>query len=112
MREELGIISLTYDCMKYLIPVASKFPRNQRYLLGERIENHLCDILENLLEAKYTKAKKPLLYKANLMLEKMRYFVRLSHDLELIDVRRYGYISDQLNQIGVQLGGWIKQLPQ
>jgi hypothetical protein len=31
---------LTYDLLKWAIPTLKKFPRDQRFLLGDRIENH------------------------------------------------------------------------
>ncbi len=32
------IITATYDLLLYLIPQVSKFPKSQRYLLGDRLE--------------------------------------------------------------------------
>jgi len=34
------IITKMYDFLLYLIPQVSKFPRSQRYLVGERLEGH------------------------------------------------------------------------
>jgi hypothetical protein len=46
-----------------------KFPRNHRFVLGERIERNLYDLLELLIRAKYTRQRQPLPEKANLVLE-------------------------------------------
>ncbi|MFN7876276.1 MAG: four helix bundle protein [Pirellula sp.] len=45
-QEELVIIVKTYDLMKWCCEHTSKFPRNYRFVLGERIERNLYDILE------------------------------------------------------------------
>ena len=50
-------ITKTYDLLKWAIPHLKKFPRDQRFLLGDRIEDHLLDILELLLSANYSKEK-------------------------------------------------------
>ncbi|GBR77000.1 bacterial accessory variability determinant protein [Candidatus Termititenax persephonae] len=76
--EELSVITLTYDFARYLTPIVARFPRNQRYQLGERIENIAFDILENLLSAKYSQEKRRLLFQTNILLEKLRFFIRLA----------------------------------
>ncbi len=47
------IVIEVYDFVKWIIPVLSKFPKDQRYLLAQRIENKLLDILEDLIVAQY-----------------------------------------------------------
>jgi hypothetical protein len=99
------IVQKIYDFLLYLIPQTSKFPRSQRYLLGERLERIGFDTLELLLEATYSRDKSPLLRQANIKLEKTRYYVRLCKDLNLVNLHRYEVISKMINDIGVQLGG-------
>lgn len=103
------IVTLMYDFLLYLVPQVAKFPKGQRYLLGERLELLSFDILELFLEAVYIRDKMPILQQANVKLEKTRYYVRLCKDLKLISLDRYETISKKLYDIGIQLGGWIKQ---
>lgn len=109
MQNTPQIITKVYDFLMYLIPQTSKFPRSQRYLLGERLEATSCDVLEILLEACYAQNKLVLLQQANIKLEKIRYFNRLCKDLQLTNLHKYEIISNMVNEVGVQLGGWIKQ---
>ncbi|MBI5399090.1 diversity-generating retroelement protein Avd [Candidatus Saganbacteria bacterium] len=109
MSEGLKVISRTYDLLKWLLPLVSKFPRDKRYTLGQRLENKLLDILALLLEANYSKVKIDLLKKANLELEIMRHLVRLCYDLQYMNLGRYEFCSGQLNEIGKLVGGWIRQ---
>jgi hypothetical protein len=53
--QELPIITRTYDLILWACQHTSRFPRNHRFVLGERIERHLYDPLENLLRARYTR---------------------------------------------------------
>ena len=103
------IITAIYDLLLYLIPQVSKFPKSQRYLLGDRLEAMILDVLEILLEATYSRDKPPLLAKANIKLEKARYYMRLCKDLKLMDLQKYQVLSKMINEVGMQLGGWIKQ---
>lgn len=103
------IVTAIYDLLLYLIPQVSKFPRSERYLLGDRLEAMILDVLEIFLEAAYSRDKTPLLAKANIKLEKARYYVRLCKDLRLVDLQKYQVLSKMINEAGMQLGGWIKQ---
>jgi hypothetical protein len=109
MKESPQILVKVYDYLLYLIPQAAKFPRNQRYLLGERLETLSLEILEILIAANFSKERLPLLRQANIKLEQARYHVRLCKDLKLFNAHRYEVISKMIDDIGIQLGGWIKQ---
>ena len=63
------MITKTYDLILWPCNHTSKFPRNHRFVLGERIERNLYWILETLIRAKYTKNRQRLLEDANLALE-------------------------------------------
>lgn len=84
MQSAPQIITKVYDFLIYLIPQISKFPKSQRYLLGERLELLSFDVLEILLEACYSQTKLPLLKQANIKLEKIRHYIRLCKDLKLM----------------------------
>jgi len=74
MREkELAIVTKTYDLAKWSCQHTSKFPRNHRFVLGERIERRLYDLLETLVQARYTRDRQALLRQANLSLEVLRF---------------------------------------
>jgi len=103
------VITSTYDFIKWAIPYIAKLPKNQRYTLGERIENKLFDLFGLLIEAQYSKDKTNVLKKANLEIEQMRYLFRLCYDLRLTNLKTYELSSRYLMDIGAQVGGWIKQ---
>jgi hypothetical protein len=74
MREkELAVITRTYDLVKWSCRHTSKFPRNYRFVLGERIERRLYDLRETLVQARYTGDRQALLRHANLSLEVLRF---------------------------------------
>lgn len=109
MRTAPPIIAKLYDLLVYLVPQVAKFPRSHRYVLGERLETTAYTVLDTLLEATYSRTKVPLLCRANILLEQMRYYVRLCKDLRLLSLQRYEVLSKMIHEVGVQLGGWIKQ---
>ena len=109
-REGPDAITITYDLLLWAIPILAKFPRDQRFLLGDRIESGLLDILEGLIDARYSKEKAELLRKANLGIEKQRFLFRLAKDLKYLSLRRYKFVSEKLDETGRLVGGWIKSL--
>lgn len=111
---ELPIIQKTYDFIKWYIPILNRLPRDHRFLLGERIINNLYDFLEKLIQARYTSKsdKINILKKLNTQLDILRYQTRLLFDFELISSQRYQYGNQKINDIGTDLGGWIKQHTQ
>jgi hypothetical protein len=82
-----------YMFILWLVPTVEKFPRSQKFLLGDRIQSTALDVLERLIEATYTRARHPMLAAANLGIEKLRLLFRLSHDLSFLDMRRYEFAA-------------------
>ena len=106
--KEVDALTRTYDLLLWMIPQLEKFPKSQRYLLGDRIETLLLDIMDVIIHAVYTKNKTTYLKEANLKIEKLRYLIRLAKDLKYLNIKRYEYVSRCLNEIGSEIGGWIK----
>ncbi len=51
--EKENVITHTYDLLKYIIPQLEKFPRSQKFVLADKIQLSLMDILGKLIEAYY-----------------------------------------------------------
>ncbi len=49
--QELIVITKTYDLILWSCNHTSRFPRNHRFVLGERIERNLYNLLETLIAA-------------------------------------------------------------
>ncbi len=108
MQKEVDAVTKLYDFILWMVPNLDKFPRNQKFVLGDRIETLMLDILEQLIDAAYSKAKQPLLGAANLKLEKLRYLIRLAKDLQLINIKAYEFSARAMDAVGTSIGGWLK----
>jgi four helix bundle protein len=97
-----------YQFILWLIPTVEKFPKSQKFLLGDRIQSTALTILEELVEATYTKNRKSHLGKANLGIEKLRFLFRLANDLRYLNQKRYEHAARSLDEIGRMIGGWQK----
>jgi len=106
--EEMVIITKTYDLILWSCNHTSKFPRNHRFVLGERIERNLYDLLETMIEAKYSRQRQQLLQNVNLKLEILRFQLRLAKDLECLKANSYQFASKAVDEIGRLVGGWLQ----
>jgi hypothetical protein len=105
---EIQILEKTYDFIKWDVPILNRIPRSNKYTLGNRLISNLYAFLEGLIQAQYSREKLSLLVSLNTQLEVIRYETRLIHDLDLLSTQRYEYTSKLINEIGTELGGWIR----
>ena len=92
----------------WLVPTVERFPRRQKFLLGDRIQTSALDVLERLIEATYNRRRGDALAGANLGIEKLRFLCRLARDLRYLDLRRYEHAARSLDETGRLVGGWQK----
>jgi len=109
---DLPIIQKAYDLVKWYVPILNRLPRNHRFTLGDRIINGLYDLLEGLILARYSRDKLATLQNLNVRLDLLRHQTRLLVDFELMETKRYEYVGKLINDIGTELGGWIRQQRQ
>ena len=108
MFQDLAIFEKTYELILWLYPTVNKFPKSQRFVLGQRIENIILKILEGIIEANQERNKAPYLKKISVELDKLRILIRLSKDLKFISIKQYAFAAEKINEIGKMLGGWMK----
>jgi len=101
-----------HEVLLWVIPQLDKFPRVRRFTLGERIEDGLLEVLELLVEAAYQRNKEASLRRANLHLEVVRHLWRLAHELKVLATRQYEHGAKLIDDLGRQIGGWIRSQPQ
>ena len=109
MTEELAIFDKTYRLILWLYPTVHKFPKAQRFVLGQQIENTALNILKGIITANQEREKLLHLKRVSVDLDTLRILIRLAKDLEFISVRQYTFAAERVNEIGKMLGGWVKQ---
>ncbi len=99
-------LSDLYKTWQYIL---GNFPRLTRYTLGTKIDLLFCDVLENMLLAAYTTkdGKLPILQRASVKFDALKFFLTLAWELKYIDTKKYVLLAPQLNDVGKNLGGWI-----
>ncbi len=98
-----------YDWVKWILDRVDAFPKNQRFIFGQRLADRSIRVLEILVEAAYSSRKAEGLAEANRQVEVLRWLVRLAKDRELLTMRQYGFACKGLTECGRMIGGWLKQ---
>ncbi len=108
--KESPIFSRTYDLLCWLIPLTVKFPRTHRFVLATRLHETAFHFQERIIEAGRSHQPAPILAQADADLVKLRLYLRLGRDLELVDFNHYEHGQRILDEIGRLMGGWIKSV--
>lgn len=110
MMNNLPVIQKTYDLIKWYIPILNCLPKPHKFGLGDRMIYILYELLENLIIARYSQSKAPILESLNAKIDILRHQTRLLSEFNLIENPRYEYASQHIDQIGMEIGGWLKQV--
>jgi four helix bundle protein len=105
------IFTRTYDLLRWLVPATLKFPRQERFVLAEQVQRTAFRFQEEILEAGFAK-QRPVseLARADVTLAKLKLYLRLCHDLDLLSHGQYEHVSRMVEEVGRLLGGWRKSL--
>jgi len=106
---DLPIFVHWVDFLDWLLAKTGGFPKSARFTFANRIDNLALDVLEDIIEARYTREKVAILQRANLRLEKIRVLIRLCHRRRYLAHAGYEHAARQIDEAGRMLGGWIKQ---
>jgi hypothetical protein len=106
---DLILFQKIYDLILWLHPTLNRFPKSQKFILAQKIENCSLDILEKVVKINSSKTKSAFLFDSlNVDIDRLRILVRLSKDLRFINIKTYGFFCEKVTEIGKLLGGWKK----
>ena len=107
--ENFPLFTKTYDLTAWLLDRTQKFPKSTRFTFGQRIDNLSLDILESVIEARYSRERSPVMRAANIKLTRLRILLRLSTDKRYLSKRQYSFAGEKVDEIGRMMGSWAKR---
>jgi hypothetical protein len=100
-----------YAYAKWTLERVVSFPKSQRFILGQRLANHVMDLLELLVCACYAReSKSELLRRANEGIEMTQWTIRMCADRGLLAPKQFEFSALHLNECGRMVGGWRKSV--
>ncbi len=111
--QRVAVFTKTYALTCRWYGIAKKFPKPDRYTLGNQLFALLLQLLTGITQAEYLHGakKRTTLEALSPTLDTIKILVRLSRTLGIIEMPQYIAIEEQCNAIGNMLGGWIRSLP-
>ena len=97
-----------YRVVSWMLDRVDAFPKNQRFVFGQRLADRAIGVLELLVEASWAQDKTALLALANCEMEVLRWLVRLAHERKLFTPKQYEAAAEGIYECGRMVGGWQK----
>ncbi|TAK05030.1 four helix bundle protein [Patescibacteria group bacterium] len=110
---DIPIIHTLYDAYTAWHHLLLKFPKSQRYTLGETCDRQLLQTLELVLGAASVRepdTKLDRLREASAKVDILKLLIRLSKDCSCTSNQQYLDMQSRLQEVGKMLGGWMKSI--
>ena len=109
---KLIIIPKIEKYIEYMLTILIKLPRTEKFSIGTEIKTSMYEMLKYILFAsKIDKRKRLEIYNSvDSHIYYQRICIRIMYNNKWIDMKKYKYSNELLDEIGKILGGLIKSL--
>ena len=111
-NNKLIIIPKIEKYIEYMLTILLKLPRTEKFSIGTEVKTSMYEMLKFILYAsKIDKRKRLEIYNiVDSHIYYQRICIRIMYNNKWIDMKKYKYSNELLNEIGKILGGLIKSL--
>jgi hypothetical protein len=108
---ESPIFTQTHDLMRWLLNATRKFPREQRFVLAQRINQQAFAFQDALTAAGLDQRnRRAHLLRADIELSGLRKTLLLCNEMGLLEDGPYRHVSEMVMGVGKLLGGWRRSV--
>ncbi len=112
--KESPIFVKMHDFVAWIIPLTTKFPREQRFVVAAALQRVTLSCYESLIRAGSASDKiteeQAHLNEAAAQLNLLRMYLRLSHFMLCITTKQYEFASEQSTEVGRMLQAWKRNI--
>ena len=105
---EPTIFPKIYSLAQEVFETTMRLPKSQRFVIAQRLQNAVLDLLEAVTKAYTMRRKNEALQTAMAAVDRLRILLHLARDLNFVTVKACLRLHQQIDEIGRMLGGWIK----
>ena len=103
---------VAYDVVLHIFVVVKNFNKEYKYTLGENIKIQAGELILHIFNAVRKTEKRVDLDMSRECIEMIRLYFRLAKDLKQVNLKKFIFINDQLENVSKQITGWQKSLKQ
>jgi hypothetical protein len=108
---DLLVLQRAEELAAFLLLRTARWPKSLRYTLTRRLEEHVLDVVEELVVARYDPRERlPRLDRVNLRLERARFLLRLAAQSRQCAPAHFEGTARRLDEVGRLLHGWRARL--
>ncbi len=106
--QQTALFTRYYDLLVWLTERTKGFPRELRFVLGQRILETAYGCYRYLIRAKKVSdtARPAVLLEADILLDLLRTQIRMAHELGCLSIGQYEQGAGLVNEVGRMLGTW------
>ena len=104
----LAVYKSAYDYTLAIVQMTKNCPKEYKYSIAEKIQLISVDMILDIYRANSAADKIPFLKHLLENVEQLFVYMRLCHDLQIINIEKYTHFTENLNSIAKQTNGWIK----
>jgi hypothetical protein len=105
---ELPVYKATYDLLLEMFRFTKEFAKEYKYTVGESLKKETIELITLIYRANSRTDKQETLQTAREHIEVIRLLIRLMKDLHQINVKKFVFINQQVENVSKQLAGWQK----
>jgi len=112
VKQDFIIYTKILEIIGWLFEKVNTFPKKQRFISGQQIENSALICLRLIIEANSARKPVVVLKKLELLnteLEVLRSLLRVAYEMKFLKANSLKYIIEQINEVGKMRGGWAKR---
>jgi len=111
MKKEFVIYNKMLEINVWLFAKILTFPKQQRFILGQQVQNCALDCTRLIIEANNSRDPRVALIvldKLNNELGVLRHLVEVAHRFGFMKINSLTFIITQIDEVGKMRGGWAK----
>ena len=105
--DHLPVFKCVYDLTLYYYKLCKGLPKDIKYTVAAEVKDTLGEIVVLIIRANNSKEKATYLSEVLLLLETIKFKVRIMRELRASRVKSYEYLSKQHVEISKQIQRWM-----
>jgi hypothetical protein len=102
----LPVYKVSYELLVELFRYTKNFSREYKYTIGESIKKEVLEMIRNIYRANSIQMKRGVIQSARENVETIRLFLRLLKDLQQINIAKFVFLNEKIEDVSKQLTAW------